>query len=69
MNMDTGRLYESEAAALADGGKPESIVPVEVTGEIITVTSGPFKGRRYERLSNGQRGRRIKPDAEKVGHP
>jgi hypothetical protein len=58
MDMRTGRLYESEEAARV-GGAVE-VAQVQATGETITVLNGPFKGRVYERLSDGSRGRRRK---------
>jgi hypothetical protein len=47
--MDTrnGDLYPSKELALAAGVPEEHIVEVEP--EIVRVTNGPFKGRRYRR--------------------
>lgn len=68
MDIRTGRIYPSLNAAL-DGGVPrEHAVPVEVTAGVITIMSGPFKGRRYERRSDGRAGRRL-TDGEAVRPP
>jgi len=47
MDTRTGDLYPDLAAALAAGVPREHAVEVEP--EIVRVTSGPFKGRRYQR--------------------
>ena len=56
--MDTrnGNLYSSEAAALFAGVPREHVAQVEPVFadlELVRVTSGPFKGRCYRRLPNG----------------
>jgi hypothetical protein len=33
--------------------------PAPVRIGVVTMTTGPFKGRSYERLSNGRLGRRV----------
>lgn len=56
MDMRTGEIYQGEPRN-ADSER------VAVDKEIVTVLTGPFKGRRYE-VVNGRRGRRVRPDAE-----
>ena len=53
--MDTrnGDIYPSKELALAMGVPDKDLV--EVDPEIVVVTSGPFKGRRYERTITGIR--------------
>lgn len=58
MHIPTGKVYESEEAARRAGHAPDDLAPVTVTGQTITVQNGPFKGRVYDRLSDGRRGRR-----------
>lgn len=61
MDTRTGDLYANRQDAL-DAGVPEEFVKeadVEETGDIVTITSGPFKGRQYIRRSDGSLGRRI----------
>jgi len=64
MDMRTWKLYESSEAAMADGVPERFVANVNVvreeTGEVVTITSGPFKGRRYARNSDGTLGRRIR---------
>lgn len=47
MDMRNGDLYPNRATALA-AGVPENEI-AEVEPEIVRVTTGPFKGRVYER--------------------
>lgn len=56
MDMRTGRIYESEQAARVAGAV--DVAQVEATGSTVTVLNGPFKGRVYEQMSDGSRGRR-----------
>lgn len=58
MDTRTGQLYPTLEAALDDG------VPAEAAKEIdvVTIDSGPFKGRKYVRLSDGRLGRRVFDD-------
>jgi hypothetical protein len=62
--MDTrnGNLYNTRDEAIAAGVPEQFIAPVNVTetGDVITVTSGPFKGRQYVRNSDGSLGRRVR---------
>lgn len=60
MDMRTGQIYPSRDAALDAGVPEEHAVPVDVSAGIITIVSGPFKGRRYERRSDGSAGQRLK---------
>ena len=53
MDDRNGNLYRSRELALAAGVPAEHVVEVEP--EIVTVTSGPFKGRRYLRTASGIR--------------
>lgn len=59
MDLRTGRTYDTRDAALA-AGVPESDI-AQLTGEtqpdgapVVQVTSGPFKGRVYQRNDIGQ---------------
>lgn len=56
MDMRTGEIYQGQP-------RDEHSEQVSVSAEIVTVLTGPFKGRRYE-VVNGRRGRRVRPDAE-----
>lgn len=47
MDMRNGDIYPSRAAALLAGVPADQIAEVEP--EIVRVTSGPFRGRVYER--------------------
>lgn len=58
MDDRNGLIYPSELAAIAAGVPEKHRHPVEVTGDIVRVASGPFKGRCYDVLSDGRRGRR-----------
>lgn len=51
MDMRNGNMYPSREAAEQVGVPSESLVEVEP--EIVVVTSGPFKGRRYLRTKTG----------------
>jgi hypothetical protein len=63
MDTRTGQIYPSLDAALDAGVPSNRLATVEVKGEIVTIMSGPFKGRRYQRMSDGTLGRRIKEAA------
>lgn len=67
MDVRSGQLYPSEAAALEAGVPPEHVVGVEPaqgeTFDIVRFTTGPFKGRCYERKPGGGLGRR-RPELE-----
>jgi hypothetical protein len=56
MDMRTGEIYQGEP-------RDEHSERVTLDAEIVTVLTGPFKGRRYQ-VINGRRGARIKPDAK-----
>lgn len=60
MDDRTGQLYPSKEVAQAAGVPDEHIVQIDV----VTIASGPFKGRKYQRLSNGRLGKRVYDDAE-----
>jgi hypothetical protein len=47
MDMRNGDIYPNRAAALAAGVPAHEIAEIEP--EIVRVTSGPFRGRVYER--------------------
>lgn len=49
--MRTGDMYLSLESARQAGVPDEHIVEVE--SEIVVVTSGPFRGRRYQRTTSG----------------
>jgi len=51
MDMRNGDLHPSLEAALAAGVPREYLAEVEP--EIVRVTSGPFKGRVYQRTRTG----------------
>jgi len=67
MDLRTGRIYATRAQAIADGVSPDMAVEIEkvrmkqeaadaalgTVAELVRVTSGPFKGRVYERLNGG----------------
>ena len=55
MDMRTGELYESREAAKAAGVPDEFLAEVEVVPTIVRVTTGPFKGRVYQRTKDGLR--------------
>jgi hypothetical protein len=59
MDTRTGQLYPDLPAALADGVPREAAVEVDV----VVIQGGPFKGRKYVRLSDGRLGRRVFDDA------
>lgn len=52
MDMRNGAVYESVEAAKAAGVPNEHIAEVE---SLVRVTSGPFKGRVYQRTVSGLR--------------
>lgn len=47
MDMRNGDIYPNRATALAAGVPDRELVEIEP--EIVRVTSGPFRGRVYER--------------------
>ena len=53
MDMRNGDIYPSKELALAAGVPEEHLAEVEPV--IVKVTSGPFKGRVYERTASGLR--------------
>jgi len=57
MDLRTGETYETKDAALA-AGVPESDIAEIVRGNSsvpeVRFASGPFKGRTYKRMPNGQ---------------
>lgn len=57
MDVKTGKLYASPTEALRAGVPPQDLVRVDATNTV-RVTKGPFKGRVYQRLENGQLMRR-----------
>jgi hypothetical protein len=59
MDTRTGQLYDTKLAALADSVPEEHAREVNVH----VIPSGPFKGRKYVRLSDGTLGRRVFDDA------
>ena len=61
--MDTrnGDIYPSREAAIDAG------VPPEYVAEVVTITSGPFKGRKYLR-ENGKLGRCLSGNAKSKRH-
>lgn len=59
MDARTGQLYPSLDAAIADGVPREHAVEVDV----VEIKNGPFKGRKYQRLSDGRLGKRVYDDA------
>ena len=61
MDDRNGTLYPSREAAQQAGVPDEHIVTVEP--EVVLVTSGPFKGRRYRRTSKGLVRLRALPNA------
>lgn len=58
MDTRTGQIYDNRELAQAAGVPDESLAEVAVTTATVTVTSGPFVGRVYERMADGRRGRR-----------
>lgn len=62
--MDTRNheIYPSRESATNAGVPDEHIEQVDV----MTITSGPFKGRRYLKNADGSLGRRVFPSKEKV---
>lgn len=58
MDTRTGRIYESRDTAIAAGAFADDVQPVTVTGKTLRIEAGPFKGRIYDVMSNGRRGRR-----------
>ena len=54
MDDRNGNVYPSLAAALDAGVPAEHAKEVEaIYGELLRVTSGPFKGRTYRRTATG----------------
>lgn len=64
MDMRNGNIYPSHEAALLAGVPEEHIAEVEP--EVVLITFGPFKGRRYRRTATGlERIREIKKQEAK----
>lgn len=55
MDMKTGEIYEGDPRPGSEK------VELDADRTVVTVLTGPFKGRRYE-VVNGKRGRRVEPD-------
>jgi hypothetical protein len=55
MDTRTREIYPDIQAAVDAGVPQEHLRQVDV----FTIQSGPFKGRKYERLSDGSLGRRV----------
>ena len=53
MDMRNGNIYSDLEAALAAGVPPEHAVGVQPEGDLLRITSGPFKGRTYRRTATG----------------
>ena len=62
MDDRTQQLFSSPTAALRAGVPPQALVRVEEK-DLIRVTSGPFKGRVYQRLASGALRRRKELEA------
>ncbi len=58
MDTRTGQLYPDQLAALADGVPADRVTEVDV----VTISSGPFQGRKYVRMADGRLGRRVFDD-------
>lgn len=55
MDTRTREIYPDVQAAVDAGVPREHLKQVDV----VTIQSGPFKGRKYERMSDGSLGKRV----------
>jgi len=69
MDTRTGKLYETEAAAVNAGVPRSELAQVQVRNRSVTVTSGPFRGRVYDVSDDGRRGRRRRDLEGAAGDP
>jgi hypothetical protein len=59
MDTRTGQLYPTKELAIADNVPEKYVKEVDV----VMIESGPFKGRKYVRTSDGRLGRRVFDDS------